>query len=75
MVYETVNILTGFHADLIVEDAVIVEIKALEIIAPVHKKQLLTYLKLADKRLGLLINFNVALIKDGITRIVNGLKE
>jgi GxxExxY protein len=75
VVYETVQILTGFHADLVVEDAVIVEIKALEIIAPVHKKQLLTYMKLADKRLGLLINFNVAPIKDGITRIVNGLKE
>jgi GxxExxY protein len=75
VVYETVQILTGFHADLVVEEAVIVEIKALEIIAPIHKKQLLTYLKLADKRLGLLINFNVALIKDGITRIVNGLKE
>jgi len=75
VVYETVHILTGFHADLVVEDQVIVEIKALEIIAPVHKKQLLTYLKLADKRLGLLINFNVALIKDGITRIVNGLKQ
>ena len=52
MVYETVHILTGFHADLIVEEVVIVEIKALERIAPVHKKQLLTYLKLADKRLG-----------------------
>jgi len=75
VVYEAVRIHTGFHADLIVEDIVIVEIKALESIAPVHKKQLLTYLKLADKRLGLLINFNVALIKDGITRIVNGLKE
>jgi GxxExxY protein len=58
-----------------VEDAVIVEIKAVETIAPVHQKQLLTYLKLADKRLGLLINFNVALIKDGIPRLVNGLKE
>jgi GxxExxY protein len=75
VVYETVHILTGFHADLVVEDAVIVEIKALERIAPVHKKQLLTYLKLADKRLGLLIHCNVALIKDGITRIVNGLQE
>ena len=75
VVYETVRIHTGFHADLVVEDTVIVEIKALESVAPVHKKQLLTYLKLADKRLGLLINFNVALIKDGITRIVNGLKE
>jgi GxxExxY protein len=75
VVYDTVQILTGFHADLVVEDKVIVEIKALEMIAPVHKKQLLTYLKLADKRLGLLINFNVALIKDGITRMVNGLQE
>ena len=53
----------------------IVEIKAVETVALVHKKQLLTYLKLADKRLGLLINFNVVLIKNGITRIVNGLKE
>jgi GxxExxY protein len=75
VVYEAVRIHTGFHADLVVEDVVIVEIKALECIAPVHMKQLLTYLKLADKRLGLLINFNVALIKDGITRIVNGLQE
>jgi GxxExxY protein len=58
-----------------VENKVIVEIKAVENVAPVHKKQLLTYLKLADKRLGLLINFNVTVIKAGITRIVNGLKE
>ncbi|HLW86198.1 MAG TPA: GxxExxY protein [Candidatus Sulfotelmatobacter sp.] len=75
VVYEAVRIHTGFHADLVVEDVVIVEIKALESIAPVHNKQLLTYLKLADKRRGRLINFNVALIQDGITRIVNGLKE
>jgi GxxExxY protein len=75
VIYESVRIQTGFHADLIVEDLVIVEIKVVELIAPVHKKQLLTYLKLADKRLGLLINFNVTLIKQGITRIVNGLKE
>ena len=74
VVYEEVCIQTGFHADLLVEDQVIVEIKAVETVAPVHKKQLLTYLKLADKRLGLLINFNVALIKQGITRIVNGLQ-
>ena len=53
----------------------IVEIKSVEALAPVHRKQLLTYLKLADKRLGLLINFNAALIKDGISRIVNGLEE
>jgi GxxExxY protein len=75
VVYEAVRIHTGFYADVVVEDLVIVEIKAVETVAPVHKKQLLTYLKLADKRLGLLINFNVVLIKDGITRIVNGLKE
>ena len=53
----------------------IVEIKSVEALAPVPKQQLLTYLRLADKRLGLLINFNAALIKDGITRIVNGLEE
>ncbi len=75
VVYETVRIDTGFRADLIVEDKVIVEIKSVEVLAPVHKKQLLTYLRLADKRLGLLLNFHVALIKDGITRIVNGLEE
>ncbi len=65
----------GFRADLLIEAKVIVEIKSVEDIAPVHRKQLLTYLRLADKRLGLLINFNVDLIKDGIWRIVNGLKE
>jgi len=75
VVYGTIRIDIGFRADLIVEDRVIVEIKSVEVLAPVHKKQLLTYLKLADKRLGLLINFNAALIKDGITRIVNGLEE
>jgi GxxExxY protein len=73
--YEGIQIHTAFYADIVVEDQVIVEIKAVETLAPVHKKQLLTYLKLADKRLGLLINFNVFLIKDGITRIANGLHE
>jgi GxxExxY protein len=52
---------------------VIIELKSVEAIAPVHKKQLLTYLKITDKKLGLLINFNEALLKDGITRIVNNL--
>lgn len=75
VVYGTVRMDMGFRADLIVEDKVIVEIKSVEVIAPVHKKQLLTYLRLADKRLGLLVNFNTALIRDGITRIVNGLEE
>src|SRR5215472_4379904 len=75
VVYDGVRIDTGFRADLIIEDKVIVEVKSVELLAPVHKKQLLTDLRLADKRLGLLINFQVALIKDGITRIVNGLEE
>ena len=73
VVYRGTRIELGFRADLIVEDKVIVEIKSVECIASVHKKQLLTHLRLADKRLGLLINFNVALIKDGITRIANGM--
>jgi GxxExxY protein len=75
VVYDDVRIEIGFRADLIVEDKVIVEIKSVEVLHSVHKKQLLTYLRLADKRLGLLINFHVPLIKDGITRIVNGLEE
>ena len=73
VVYESVYLGEGFRADLIVEDLVIVELKSIEHIAAVHKKQLLTYLKLADKRLGLLINFNTDLIKNGITRLVNKL--
>lgn len=63
----------GFRADIIVEDKVIIELKSVETIAPVHHKQLLTYLKLTGIKLGLLINFNVPLIKLGITRIVNNL--
>jgi len=63
----------GFRADLIVEAKVIVELKSVDALAPVHFKQLLTYLRLADKRLGLLINFNEALIKSGIHRVVNKL--
>ncbi len=63
----------GFRADIIVEDKVIIEIKSVEAIAPVHQKQLLTYLRLTDLKLGLLINFNEALIKNGIQRIVNNL--
>ena len=58
-----------------IENKVVVEVKSVESLAPVHKKQLLTYLRLADKRLGLLINFQVALIRDGIIRIVNGLPD
>ena len=75
LVYEEIKFDEGFRADLVVENKVIIELKSVELIARVHKKQLLTYLRLADKRLGLLINFGDALIKDGITRIVNHLPE
>jgi len=75
VVYDSLQFEEGFKADLMVEDKVIVELKSVETIHPVHKKQLITHLRLADKRLGLLINFNVNLIKDGITRLVNGLEE
>lgn len=75
VVHEDVRMGVGFRADLIVENKVVVEIKSIEAVSPVHKKQLLTYLRLTDKRLGLLINFNVELIKLGISRIVNRLEE
>ena len=71
--YEDVRLELGFRADIIVENKVIIEIKSIESLAPVHGKILLTYLRLADLRLGILINFNVALIKDGIRRVVNDL--
>jgi GxxExxY protein len=63
----------GFRADLIVNKKVLIEIKSVESIAAVHQKQVLTYLKLTGIKLGLLVNFNEALIKDGIQRIVNNL--
>lgn len=63
----------GFRADLIVSKKVLIEIKSIEGLAPVHFKQVLTYLKLTEIKLGLLINFNEALLKTGIRRIVNGL--
>jgi GxxExxY protein len=75
LMYEEVRIEVAYKADLLVEDKVIIELKSVEKMAPVHYKQLLTYLKLADKRLGLLINFGAPLIKEGITRVVNGLQD
>ena len=75
IVYEGISFNEGFRADLIVEDKVIVELKSVENVAPVHKKQLLTYLRLADKRLGLLINFGSSLLREGVTRVVNGLED
>ncbi len=73
--YRDVVFEEGFRADLLVDGKVIVELKSVEQVSPVHKKQLLTHLRLADKRLGLLINFGEELIKNGISRVVNGLKE
>jgi len=63
----------GFRVDVIVADLVIVELKSVEKVLPLHKKQLLTYLRLTGKKVGLLINFNDSLIKNGITRIVHGI--
>ena len=74
LLYENLKIESGFRTDLLVDDAVIVEFKSIESVLPVHKKQLLTYLRLSGRHLGLLINFNEAHLKDGITRIVNNLK-
>lgn len=73
VVWEEVKLEIGFRADLIVERKVVIELKSVEQIAPVHKKQLLTYLRLTDCRLGLLINFGAELIKNGISRVVNNL--
>ncbi|BBO81322.1 GxxExxY protein [Desulfosarcina ovata] len=61
----------GFRIDMLVEDTIIVELKSVELVKSVHKKQLLTYLRLAKKPIGLLINFNETLLKEGITRIIN----
>jgi GxxExxY protein len=71
--YEGLKFSEGFKADIMVEEKVIAELKSVETLQPVHKKQLLTYLRLADKRLGLLINFGSPLLKDGISRVVNHL--
>lgn len=73
--YDDLLFEAGFRADIIAGGKVIVEIKSIEGVLPVHKKALLTYLRLSDKRLGLLINFGQALIKDGISRVVNGLDD
>ena len=73
--FEGMRFEAGFRADLVVNESVIVEIKSVSEILAVHKKQLWTYLRLAGMRLGLLINFNVELIRDGITRVVNGLED
>ena len=73
VLYDSVHLDVGFRADIIVDKKVIIELKSIETVKPVHKKQLLTYLKLSHLKLGLLINFNVDSMKDGIVRIVNSL--
>jgi GxxExxY protein len=75
VVYEDVVLEAGFRADMIVQGKVIVELKSVEQIASIHYKQVLTYLRMADMRLGLLINFGAEWMKDGIRRVVNGLEE
>ena len=69
--YKGMNIANGLRVDLIVDDELIIELKSVEEIKPIHQKQLQTYLKLMDRRIGLLINFNTINLKDGIKRIVN----
>ena len=73
--YEEVKLNVGFRIDLLVNGKVIIEIKSVEALSPIHRKQLETYLRLTDLRLGLLINFNVELIKHGIQRVVNRLAD
>lgn len=73
--YGQLRLNEGFRADLLVQDAVIVELKSVARVAPVHKKQILTYIRLANRRVGLLLNFGDVTLRDGITRVVNGLAE
>ena len=75
LVYEDLRIDAAYRADLLVEDRVLVELKSIEQTAPIHKKQTLTYLRLAHLQLALLLNFGEELMKNGITRLVHGLEE
>ena len=71
LIYKDVQLDCGYRLDLLVNDAVIVEVKSVESLAPIHEAQLLSYLKLADCKIGLLINFNVKMLKHGIKRLAN----
>lgn len=73
VIYKGVKLEAGYRADMVVEQKVLIEIKSIEALAPVHFAQTLTYLKLGELKLGLLINFNTAVLRDGIHRIVNNL--
>ena len=72
LIYEEVKLDVGYRIDMIIEDKFIVEVKSVEALTDVHLAQLLTYLRLSDCRLGLLINFNVKLLKEGVRRVING---
>ena len=72
MIYEGVQLDVGYRVDLLVADAVVVELKAVETVLPIHKAQVISYLKLSGKAVALLINFNVLHLKDGISRFANG---
>jgi GxxExxY protein len=74
VIYDEVKLEVGFRADIIVENKVIVELKSIDAIAPVHSKTVLTYMRLTNFGVGLLINFNVALLKNGITRLIDDRK-
>jgi len=74
LIYEDIKLEIGYRVDLIIENKVILEIKSVDALNDIHLAQILTYLKLADCKLGMLINFNVVLIKDGIRRVVNNLR-
>lgn len=71
VVYKGVELEKCFFIDVLVNEQVLIELKAVELVLPVHKAQLLSYLRLSNKKIGLLINFNVPLLKDGITRCIN----
>ncbi len=70
VIYDSIRLESGFRIDVLVEEEIVVELKAVETMIPLYEAQIMTYLKLTGKRLGLLINFNVALLKDGIKRII-----
>ena len=72
LIFEEVKLNCGYRIDLLVEQKVVIEIKSVEFLSDVHLAQTLTYMKLGDFKLGLLINFNVALLKQGIKRVING---
>jgi GxxExxY protein len=75
VVYDDLEIEVGYRLDILVDDKIIIELKAVEQMAPIHQAQLMTYLRLSDKSFGFLINFNVPLIKQGIRRIANNFQE